>query len=88
MIIRALPFLSLALGAVIAGFVDVSSATAAADVTSCQQQRTFHDLDGDGYVDAVVGDPYATVDGAIEPAGSRCCSAAPTGGSGRASAAC
>jgi hypothetical protein len=37
--------------------------TAAADrVTSCPQNRPDRDLNGDGYVDTVVGDPYATVE--------------------------
>ena len=35
-------------------------------MTSCGQSGTFHDLNGDGYVDAVVGDPYAPVGGAVE----------------------
>jgi hypothetical protein len=63
---RALAILSFGLGAVIATFVDLSSAAAEPDLTSCHQERPAHDLNGDGYVDAVVGDPHATVEGAVQ----------------------
>ena len=61
MTIRALLVVILALGAVFAACVDVSSAADEPDVTNCAQSRSVNDLNGDGYVDAVVGDPYATV---------------------------
>ena len=63
---RSIPALAFALGTLLAPLVATPTAAAAADVTSCQQERPFHDLNGDGYVDAVVGDPYATVDGQVE----------------------
>ena len=64
MIRRAVPALAVALGALLAPFVVVPTATAA--ILPCDGGRPYRDLDGDGFEDAVVGDPYATVEGKAE----------------------
>ncbi len=38
-------------------------AASAADYIPCDTGRDDRDLNGDGFLDAVVGDPYATVNG-------------------------
>jgi len=38
-------------------------AAQAAEILPCNTSRPYRDLNGDGFEDAVVGDPYATVDG-------------------------
>ncbi|HSU37100.1 MAG TPA: hypothetical protein VLJ88_15690 [Propionibacteriaceae bacterium] len=38
----------------------------AAEMLPCNLSRPYRDLNGDGFEDAVVGDPYATVDGHAE----------------------
>ncbi|HSU35514.1 MAG TPA: hypothetical protein VLJ88_07630, partial [Propionibacteriaceae bacterium] len=38
----------------------------AAEMLPCNLSRPYRDLNGDGFEDAVVGDPYATVDGKAE----------------------
>jgi len=60
---RAVPVLVIALGALIAPFVATPTATAA--IIPCNE-RSYRDLNGDGYKDAVVGDPYATVEGKVK----------------------
>ena len=62
---RPLLLSGLAVGAVLACLMPAPTA-AAADVINCYRVRPYHDLNGDGYVDAVVGDPYATVNGQAE----------------------
>jgi len=39
---------------------------AAVEIQRCTQVRPYRDLNGDGFRDAVVGDPYATVNGQAE----------------------
>jgi hypothetical protein len=63
---RSVPAVVFAFGVLLAALVAIPTAAAAEDVTGCPQDRPFHDLNGDGYVDAVVGDPYASVGGQAE----------------------
>jgi hypothetical protein len=63
---RARAILGFALGVLVATSLPIPSMAAEPDVLSCLQERPFHDLNGDGYIDAVVGDPYATVGGQAE----------------------
>ncbi len=44
----------------------VPQPAAAAEIQRCDQVRLYRDLNGDGFEDAVVGDPYATVNGQAE----------------------
>ena len=44
----------------------VPQPAAAAEIERCDQVRLYRDLNGDGFRDAVVGDPYATVSGQAE----------------------
>ena len=64
MIRRAVPVFAIALGALLAPFVALPTATAAT-IIPCGG-RPYRDLNGDGYRDAVVGDPYAAVEGKAE----------------------
>ena len=63
---RCVPALAFALGTLLAPLVATPAAAAEPDVTSCQSGSGPHDLNGDGYVDAVVGDPHATVNDEVE----------------------
>ena len=49
-------------GALMVPLLGVPTAQAA-DILPCNTSRPYRDLNGDGFEDAVVGDPYATVDG-------------------------
>jgi hypothetical protein len=62
---RVLPTLAIAAAVVLSPLVAVPTASAA-EVTNCYRARVAYDLNGDGYEDAVVGDPYATVNGQAE----------------------
>ncbi len=57
--------LGIALGALTLPLVAMPSAQAA-EVINCYDLRPYRDLNGDGYEDAVVGDPLATVGGQPE----------------------
>ncbi len=57
--------LGIALGSLTLPLLAVPTAHAA-EVINCYDLRPYRDLNGDGYEDAVVGDPYATVGGQAE----------------------
>jgi hypothetical protein len=50
-------------GLVLAASCNVGQSASAAVLDGCLHSRSSIDLDGDGFDDAVVGNPYATVDG-------------------------
>jgi hypothetical protein len=54
--------MTLVCGALIAPLLGVPTAQAAV-ILPCDTSRPYRDLNGDGFEDAVVGDPYATVNG-------------------------
>jgi len=54
--------ITLVCGALMVPLLGVPTAQAA-DILPCNTSRPYRDLNGDGFEDAVVGDPYATVDG-------------------------
>ena len=66
--------MTLVCGAMMVPLLGVPTAQAA-DILPCNTSRPYRDLNGDGFEDAVVGDPYATVDGPPRRARSPCCSA-------------
>ena len=53
-------------GALLLPLALVPQTAAAAEIQRCTQVRPYRDLNGDGFEDAVVGDPYATVSGKAE----------------------
>src|SRR6187455_2869607 len=52
-------------GALMVPLLGVPTAQAA-DILPCNTSRPYRDLNGDGFEDAVVGDPYAMVNGKAE----------------------
>ena len=57
--------LTILCGALMVPLLGVPTAQAA-EILPCNTSRPYRDLNGDGFEDAVVGDPYATVDGQLE----------------------
>ena len=53
-------------GALILSLAITPATSTAAEIQRCDQARPFRDLNGDGFEDAVVGDPFATVNSQTE----------------------
>ncbi len=81
---QALRMASVLCGALILPLAIIPATSTAAEIQRCTQVRPYRDLNGDGYEDAVVGDPYATVNGQAEAGTSLCSSATRPAGSARA----
>src|SRR5215211_7315449 len=57
---------ALTAGLALAASCNIGQSASAAVLDGCLHSRSSIDLDGDGFDDAVVGNPYATVDGQLE----------------------